>query len=258
MEHAQPALVERVLGSGPEVVLIHGAASVGEIDWAAQEPLADRWTLRIVDRVGYGASASLSDGEDIELDASLVATAIDGSAPVHLVGHSSGAMVALLVAAAAPGAVRSLTINEPPTYRFVDDEDVQHLADGGEALFARTDLSDRDWLLGFFDVYGEEAPPDEAVEMMMPHVPTFRGLKRLPWDIELPVERIRDAGVPVLATSGGYDPRLERLNDQLGEALGARRAVIPGAGHEVPSVGQPFNDVLAEFLNEIDTAEPAP
>jgi hypothetical protein len=30
--------------------------------------------------------------------------------------------------------------------------------------------------------------------------------------------------------------------------LGAERAVLPGAGHSVPRLGQPFNDVLADFV----------
>src|SRR5688500_13550164 len=139
------ALASSITGSGrgPEVVLIHGGMTDGPLAWFAQEPLAERWTLRVVDRAGYGRSAALSPGEDVELDARLLAGSLDQ--PVHLVGHSSGAIVAMLTAAAAPSKVLSLTVIEPPAYRFIDDPDVVRLADAGAALWGKADLTDRDW-----------------------------------------------------------------------------------------------------------------
>src|SRR3954454_5381185 len=115
-------LASIVHGDGPALLLIHGGMNVGQRPWRMQAALAHEWCLRIVDRAGYGASAHLSPGEDIHLDAELIAAALDG--PVHLVGHSSGAVVALLVAAACPEHVHSLTVIEPPSYRFVDEPDV--------------------------------------------------------------------------------------------------------------------------------------
>jgi hypothetical protein len=34
----------------------------------------------------------------------------------------------------------------------------------------------------------------------------------------------------------------------LEERLGAERAVLPGAGHSVPRLGEPFNERLLDFL----------
>ena len=62
------SLASTVRGHGPEVMLIHGGMTDGELAWGAQEQLAERWRLRVVDRAGYGNSAHLSTGEDIHLD----------------------------------------------------------------------------------------------------------------------------------------------------------------------------------------------
>ncbi|MDX6470394.1 MAG: hypothetical protein QOF75_2197, partial [Gaiellaceae bacterium] len=40
--------------------------------------------------------------------------------------------------------------------------------------------------------------------------------------------------------------------DVLEERLGAERAVLPGAGHAVQRLGEPFNDVLADFVERAE------
>ena len=239
-------------GSGPPVLLVHGGMTDGALAWGAQMPLAERWTLRVVDRAGYGASAELSHGEDIELDARLLGGWL--REPTHLVGHSSGAVVVMLAAARVPDSVQSLTVVEPPSYRFVDDPEVQALADGGDGLWDETGLTDRAWLLRFFEVYGEEPPPEEVLAMLDPHVPAFRRFVRRPWDVPLPVDEIRAADFPTMVVSGGHTDAFERLNDRIAEATGARRAIVAGAGHEVQMTGGPFNDVLEQFWREVHHA----
>ena len=64
----------------------------------------------IADRPGFGASPPLERG-DFELEAPLFAELLGDGA--HLVGHSYGAVIALLAAAERPEAVLSLTVSEP-------------------------------------------------------------------------------------------------------------------------------------------------
>jgi citrate synthase len=40
--------------------------------------------------------------------------------------------------------------------------------------------------------------------------------------------------------------------DVLEQRLGAERAVLPGAGHAVQLLGEPFNDVLADFVERAE------
>src|SRR5439155_26305242 len=79
----------------------------------AQRPLADTRALVLPDRRGYGASPA-AGAADFEVDANDVAELLGEGA--HLVGHSYGAVVALLVAAGHPEAVRTLTRVEPAAF----------------------------------------------------------------------------------------------------------------------------------------------
>lgn len=104
--------VER-LGSGPPVLFVHGSVGGGESTWSEQQPLAERWTLLLLDRPGYGSNPPV-EREDFDVDAGHVAELLgDG---VHLVGQSYGGVVSLLAAARRPEAVRSLTVIEPPAF----------------------------------------------------------------------------------------------------------------------------------------------
>ncbi|MQA93072.1 MAG: alpha/beta fold hydrolase, partial [Gemmatimonas sp.] len=96
-------------GSGPTVVLIHGGVLGGREAWRAQRPLTERWTLLAPDRPGHGMSPDAR--QDFEPEATLVADQLLG-APVHVVGYSYGAIVAMLAAAQRPHGVRTLTVVE--------------------------------------------------------------------------------------------------------------------------------------------------
>jgi pimeloyl-ACP methyl ester carboxylesterase len=92
------------------VVLVHGSIVDARRTWRHQRTLAEHWTLCIPNRPGFGASPSLGRG-DFDLEAPLIAELLGDGA--HLVGHSYGAVIALLAAAGRPGAVRSLVVSEP-------------------------------------------------------------------------------------------------------------------------------------------------
>jgi pimeloyl-ACP methyl ester carboxylesterase len=79
-------------GEGPRILFVHGSISGGAATWKAQYPLADRWTLVILDRRGFGESPP-ANGEDFEVDARDIAEALGDGA--HLVAHSYGGVGAL-------------------------------------------------------------------------------------------------------------------------------------------------------------------
>ncbi len=101
-------------GGGEPVVLVHGTMGTSA-DWSQLAGLlAETFTVHAVDRRGRGLSA---DGPVYTIerevdDVRAVIEACDG--PVHLVGHSFGAILALLVAMNAGAELRSLVLYEPP------------------------------------------------------------------------------------------------------------------------------------------------
>jgi pimeloyl-ACP methyl ester carboxylesterase len=83
--------------------------------WETQRSLTDEgYRLVVPTRRAYGVGAA-GRGEDYVTAAEDVAPLLGDGA--HLVGHSYGALVTMLVAAARPDAVRSLTLVEQPATR---------------------------------------------------------------------------------------------------------------------------------------------
>ncbi|MCU1350996.1 MAG: alpha/beta hydrolase [Acidimicrobiales bacterium] len=101
-------------GQGEPVVLVHGTMG-GKGDWhEVVRRLSDHHEVTAFDRRGRGGSG---DGPDycIEREIEDILAVIDASGPpVHLVGHSFGAILSLLVAARADGRVDKLVLYEPP------------------------------------------------------------------------------------------------------------------------------------------------
>lgn len=102
------------LGSGPALVLVHG----GFVDrgfWGPSLPLlAQHFTVYAMDRRGHGHSDPYPADHDIEREYQDVAAIVSAvGAPLAMLGHSSGAQVALH-AATRNDQVRQLVLYEPP------------------------------------------------------------------------------------------------------------------------------------------------
>ncbi len=238
--------VER-LGAGPPVLFIHGDIVGPELTWRKQRQLAERWGLIIPSRPGFGESPPL-DRNDFEVEAPLFAALLGEGA--HLVGHSYGAVIALLAAGLRPDAVRSLTISEPGCLRVAAGTPVvDEMIANGERLFAHAEeIPSEDFLRlfrgGAGSAYGtpEELPEDllHGVELLKRERPS--------WEAEIPTESLAAAAFPVLVLSGGHSPAFEAVCDSLAGSLSAEREVIPGRGHTVPSTGAPYNERLEALL----------
>lgn len=236
------------VGEGPSIVFVHGTIVGAETTWRRQLPLAERFSLVIANRPGFGASPPLPRG-DFELEAPLFAELLGDGA--HLVGHSYGAVIALLAAAERPEAVRSLTVSEPGALKLAGTPEAEEMIANGERLFAARDaISPADFLRFFRSGAGSsrgtpEDLPDELLrgaELAMAERPS--------WEADVPLDALASAGFPVLAISGGHSPVFEAVSDRLAERLGGDRAVIEGRGHNVPETGDPYNTRLEAFLTK--------
>jgi pimeloyl-ACP methyl ester carboxylesterase len=242
--------VERT-GSGPAVVLVHGSVVGRERTWAAQRPLAARWTLILSNRPGFGASPPLARG-DFESEAPLIAELLGDGA--HLVGHSYGAVIALCAAALRPHAVRSLTVSEPGALRLAaGDPQVDATIANGEELYRRRgELDPRDFVLLFRSGVGStRETPDELPDWLARGAAHVMA-ERPPWEAEPPLAALAAARFPKLVISGGHSPVLETVCDALAQRIDAERASVPGRGHSIPTAGAPYNALLEDFLNRAE------
>jgi pimeloyl-ACP methyl ester carboxylesterase len=225
------------------VVLAHGSLATAAEEWEAQRPLADEgYRLVAPDRRGYGRSPA-AEGEDFLRDAEDIAALMGTGA--HLVGHSYGGLGVLLAAARRPEATLSLALLEPGTFALGQHQPAgRALVDQVRRMWDQ-DIPDEPWVTGFLKAVGsdpDEFPPD-FLAAALPLVPVFRRGRPL-WYPDLPLEELAAAPFPKLVVSGGHSTGFDAICDDLAERIGASRAVVPGAGHEIQFAGTPINDAL--------------
>jgi pimeloyl-ACP methyl ester carboxylesterase len=97
------------------VLVIHGGTSSADAWTPVARALADVCAINLYDRATYRTHLASRGKRSLNTEVADVLTVLDriGEATV-LVGHDSGAIIALLVAIAAPGRVRGLVLYEPP------------------------------------------------------------------------------------------------------------------------------------------------
>lgn len=228
----------RVSGSGPRLVLVHGSVGNGGLTWGAQRELADRFTLVLLDRPGYPPNPPL-EWIDFEVQAAQLAELLEPGD--HLVAHSYGGVIALL---AADERVRSLTVNEPPAFGLArGDEAVEEFL----AAMDRAPREPRAYLQHFLPLVGVSLDVPARLSPSFEAATRAAMVERPPHEAEIPLERLRALPFPKLVVSGAHSAALDAVADVLEAELPARRAVLPGAGHNVQrALG--YNETLAAFV----------
>jgi pimeloyl-ACP methyl ester carboxylesterase len=230
-------------GEGTPVVFSHSSLATGVEEWDAQRPLADEgFRLLVFDRRGYGHSTA-ADGEDFLVDGDDIAELMGDGA--HLVGHSYGGLGAMFAAARRPEATKSLTLLEPAAFAVARDHpEFRALGESVRAMWD-SDLPDAEWVVQFLKAVGsdpDEFPP-EFLDAAVPLVPLLRRGRRF-WTADLPLAELAAASFPKLVVSGGHAAAFEAMCDELADRIGAARATIEGAGHEIQFTGEPLNDAM--------------
>lgn len=247
----------------PAVVFLHGLSSNRATWRAVIDHVVARgdWQVVNVDQRGHGDSshAASVDAYDAGSYAADVAALVEhlGVAPVVLVGHSLGGVVAHQLAVSRPELVRAVLGEDPPTF----EGDAARRAASPAAKFfpamvaAVRDLQARgaDWR-----EYGMLAPPGVSVDDAADHL---RGLTT--WDpttmeaaiagavwrgfdpvapVTVPFTVVRaDPSVGAVFEPGDAD-RLTAANPHVTVAM------VPGADHSVHGPG-----TLAGFVAHLDT-----
>lgn len=236
----------QTFGQGERPVLaVHCMLGSSNIWGPVFEPLADQITATAFDLPGHGKSA---DRVSADVDYQTLATRIAASfidRPVDLIGHSFGAVVALRIAAAAPEAIRTLTLIEPVLFSPVAQTPLgqAQLARQAEfdALFDAGDIETAARL--FMKDWGAGTPwddlPPKYRDQFLAQMPIVAEVSRAnftdPAQIIRP-EAMEGIDAPVMLVYGTESPPSVA---EVCEAIAARLpdvgvASVPGAGHMIP------------------------
>ncbi|BEL06790.1 hypothetical protein Q0Z83_049810 [Actinoplanes sichuanensis] len=253
-------LVVRRTGAGDPVVLLHGSGG-GLHSWSAvAERLAGSFELWMPARRGYHPSDVPPGRKSLRHEVADVLAVLDTiGRPVHLVGGSYGAMLALHVAAALaphvaaaePARLRSLALFEPPL--FAAGSGVRPLLDRYRAAL------DADDAAGMFNVLNEvtrvppavvaafraaagDRRPDPASSVGWLH-----DLEALTDDTTTPATW-STITVPTLLMQGAdtWEPMPATMNALAEVIPGLRRVIWPGQSHFVTMTAP---DLVAEALD---------
>jgi pimeloyl-ACP methyl ester carboxylesterase len=235
--------------SRPRLLFVHGSVVGGQATWGAQRPLRDRFELVIPDRRGFPPNPPVEhvdfEDEAVWLDQWL-------TAGTHLVGHSYGGVIALLAAARRPELVRSLTVVEPPAFAVArGDPAVDEFVRVSTVHWDEGPHEPEAFLRGFLKIVGAAQPFGRISPALEQGARTLM-VERPPWEAEIPLDALAVTSFPKLVVSGAHSAAFDAVSDVLERRLHAQRAVLGGAGHSVQRLGEPFNELLAEFVERAE------
>ena len=163
----------------------------------------------------------------------------------HLVGHSYGGVVSLLAAETA--GLSSLTVLEPPAFGVARGQPAVDSLIAELSPLWPTDLEPEEFSRRFCEVVGVAYRiPSSLPAEVEAGVRAMMG-ERAPWEAEIPLAELAAALFPKLVVSGSHSAAFDAVCDVLEARIGAQRAVLPGAGHSIPTAPG-FEETLRAFL----------
>jgi pimeloyl-ACP methyl ester carboxylesterase len=251
-----------VHGQGPPLVFVHGMLADGDTDWQALLPhLTGRFTCYLPSYRGRGLSGDHLDLSPGRMVDDILAYVDSIEAPTGLVGWSSGAYLAVTVAAAQSDAVNAVAPFEPGVLSLMDEHEQAAFGDAAARMgelaadgrltaaaraFAGWPFNDQEIAVaedaGYFEAAGRYVPTLLSLlqqwgkyEGPTPDDPAVLGA------ISAPVLVLHGVDTkPFLTVSARY------VADRVPNA---RVHAIPGAGHAAPLTHpEALAEALIEFL----------
>lgn len=248
-------------GAGRPVLLAHCSLAHSGLWKPVMAALPGRRTLA-PDMPAHGRSEPPPEGVSLQAHAVAACRTIAEAegGPLHLVGLSLGGAVLGRLAVAEPGLCASLTLIEPVFFHLLRETDPDAFAANEATMEEVTPaIAAGDYRAGaraFMEGWGMQGKFDSMDEAGQAHA--ARCLRHLGRDFDMvtgtppgqvTLEDLAGLTMPVMLVSGETtQPPAAALCDLVHAAIpGARRAVVPGAGHLSP-VSHP--EVVTALLRE--------
>ncbi|RUS59842.1 alpha/beta fold hydrolase [Pseudorhodobacter sp. E13] len=261
----------RVLGEGAAQALALHCSLAHSGAWAGLAKELPGLTITAPDLLGHGRSADWDGRRDFHAEATRQAMALLAqmpAGPVHLIGHSFGATVALRIALQDPDRIASLSLFEPVLFCAARAADpaayAAHLASHAafDQAYRAGDMPAA--AAAFQAIWGNGQALDS-----LPPGPRAYIIDRIRLIHAQNAALMDDAGgllgfgglealgLPVLLAQGAMSPPvIEAINTELARRLPqVRRAVVTGAGHMLPIThAADAAALVSEFMAELALA----
>ncbi|MCG3169501.1 MAG: putative aminoacrylate hydrolase RutD [Pseudomonadales bacterium] len=235
-------------GTGDAVLCIHGSWDDHRSWDAIANALRSEHRVVTYDRRGHSASSDVPGQGTILDDVSDAAALIRALelGPTHVVGHSYGACIAIVLATSHPELVTSLYLHEPPVFALLAEQHPDLLAASKAQLLRAAELLDAGEVeagtVHFIEqvAFGDgswSALFDEADRaIMLANADTWLDQSRDPQRLAVDIDRLACAPCPVTLSLGTATlPWFHEVTYAIARRVPkAAVELVPGGGHGSP------------------------
>jgi pimeloyl-ACP methyl ester carboxylesterase len=230
-------------GAGPTIVLVPGSCSTGAAWRPVISNLNGQFRCVTTSLLGYGGTDERRSASDpsISHEAEALESVIRKTGgPVHLVGHSFGGLVALVVALRCQVELASLVIAEAPAMEILRTDESRHyrvFREMTEAYFTDFSNGNVGAIAAMIDFYGGVGTFASWPPRVRAYAEQTTPVNILDWasayGFPLEAASLAAVRIPTLVLRGSAShPAIQRANALLSERMrGAALATIAGAAH---------------------------